>query len=126
MKEKKNIERTDSVWCSGWSKNILKELKALQEDIQANEPNEERRDKKVEYLTEVSDFVKKITWARVNVEFCFSGNAEAMQKALIELQKMFKEWELRVDENCSLVPPELKENVKVFRVKKRTIVLIDI
>lgn len=104
----------------------MKELKALQEDIQANEPNEESRDKKVEYLTEVSDFVKKITWARVNVEFCFSGNAEAMQKALIELQKMFKEWELRVDENCSLVPPELKENVKVFRVKKRTIVLIDI
>lgn len=120
--EKKKNDNTP--WCAG--KKVLRQLVRLELDIKSNEKDSERRRKKIKYIQELSQFVKLIDFSRgENVKFRFSGNASMMGRAMPEMNFIFGEQKVQV-EQCSLVPKKYEDKICVLKVDGQTLVLIEL
>ncbi len=121
-KAKVKIEKTP--WCS--AKKVLRQLERLEIDIKSNGGEPEKRKRKLEYLEALSSFIKFINVSRSeNVKFRFSGNTKAMCKCMMEINLIFDETSIQV-ENCNLIPDECRDKICVLKIEGQTFVLIEL
>ncbi len=116
------IEKTP--WCKG--KKVLKQLERLKLDIKSNGGDSSTRKKKLEYVEELRQFIMLINVSRgEKVRFRFSANTGAMAKCMMEMNILFGENKLQV-EDCALVPKKYADKICVLRVDDQTLVLIEL
>ncbi len=116
------IEKTP--WCKG--KKVLKQLERLKLDIKSNGGDSSTRKKKLEYVEELRQFIMLINVSRgEKVRFRFSANTGAMAKCMMEMNILFGENKLQV-EDCALVPKKYVDKICVLKVDGKTLVLIEL
>lgn len=116
------IEKTP--WCKG--KKALKQLERLKLDIKSNGGDSSTRKKKLEYVEELRQFIMLINVSRgEKVRFRFSANTGAMAKCMMEMNILFGENKLQV-EDCALVPKKYVDKICVLKVDGKTLVLIEL
>ena len=116
------IEKTP--WCKG--KKVLKQLERLKLDIKSNGGDSSTRKKKLEYVEELRQFIMLINVSRgEKVRFRFSANTGAMAKCMMEMNILFGENKLQV-EDCALVPKKYADKICVLRVDDQTLVFIEL